>query len=257
MFNNNFLIFLGEFSGTFILVFIGCGIVGLNLLEITTLSLAQIAAVWGTGVTMAIYATKNLSGAHLNPAVTITLAVWRKSERSFSAISTYLFSQLSGAFTAAVLLFLIFGQKLAVLERSLGVIRGETGSEASAKMFGEYFGNIGIFKAFAAEFIGGAILVLVIFVLSTDWRYKFINPVLIGLTIVILIYFLAPFTQAGLNPARDFGPRLVSFMAGWRQIAIPGPDFGFTVYILGPVFGGLFGGGLYQLFGLSRRLLKT
>ena len=63
----------------------------------------------------------------------------------------------------------------------------------------------------------------------------------------IVISIVAPLTQAGLNPARDFGPRLFAYLAGWGRIAIPGPRGGFfTVYILGPIVGGLIGGFVYQ-----------
>ena len=72
--------------------------------------------------------------------------------------------------------------------------------------------------------------------------------VLIGLTVAIIISILAPLTQAGLNPARDFGPRLFAFFAGWGDVAIPGPRGGFfTVYILAPILGALVGAGAYQL----------
>jgi hypothetical protein len=69
----------------------------------------------------------------------------------------------------------------------------------------------------------------------------------IGLGLAILIVILAPLTQAGFNPARDLGPRLVSYFAGWGRIAIPGPRGGFfTVYILAPMVGGVVGGAVYD-----------
>ncbi len=71
---------------------------------------------------------------------------------------------------------------------------------------------------------------------------------LVGAAIAIIISVLAPLTQAGLNPARDLGPRLVSYFAGWGQVAIPGPHQGFWIYILGPITGGLVGGGIMSLF---------
>jgi len=79
-------------------------------------------------------------------------------------------------------------------------------------------------------------------------------PILIGLTVSIIISIISPLTQAGLNPARDFGPRLVSYLFGWGEIAIPGPRGGcFSVYILSPIIGAVFGAGVYQ--GLVRRHL--
>jgi glycerol uptake facilitator-like aquaporin len=67
-----------------------------------------------------------------------------------------------------------------------------------------------------------------------------IESILIGLTVTAIIGVLAPLTQAGLNPARDFGPRLFAYLAGWGNVAIPGPSGGFfSVYLLGPFMGGI------------------
>jgi glycerol uptake facilitator-like aquaporin len=73
-------------------------------------------------------------------------------------------------------------------------------------------------------------------------------PAFIGLTVAVLISVIAPLTQACFNPARDFGPRLFAFLAGWGPIALPGPrDTGFlTVYIIAPVSGAIVGSGLYS-----------
>jgi hypothetical protein len=106
-------------------------------------------------------------------------------------------------------------------------------------------------QAMLAEAIGTALLVFFIFAL-TDARNRnrpdgTLFAVLIGLTITILICVIAPLTQAGFNPARDFAPRLVAYFAGWGSIAIPGPRGGFlTVYILSPILGGIVGGLIYD-----------
>ena len=77
------------------------------------------------------------------------------------------------------------------------------------------------------------------------------------LTVAVLIVVIAPLTQACFNPARDFGPRLFSYLAGWGRIALPGlrPAGFFTVYIVAPVLGAVAGGGLY--FGVRRRGLPS
>ena len=107
--------------------------------------------------------------------------------------------------------------------------------------------------AFLAETIGTLILALVVFAL-TDPRNAAaplarLAPVFIGLTVAILISVIAPLTQACFNPARDLGPRLFASLAGWGNVAIPGPNgiHFITVYILAPSAGALAGGGLYQL----------
>ncbi len=130
-------------------------------------------------------------------------------------------------------------------------------------IFGEYFPNPAIFGtgpeavalvsplgAMAVEALGTAILLFVIFVL-TDRRHPLhtsapLIPPIIGLTVAMLISVFAPLTQAGWNPARDLGPRLVAFLAGYGSIAIPGPQGGFWIYLVGPLLGGLGGGLLYE-----------
>ncbi len=140
-------------------------------------------------------------------------------------------------------------------------------------VFGEYFPNpdiIGTGEAaqslispVGAAFIEGfgtAILVLIIFAL-TDRRNAVIptrnlTPVLIGFTVAVLISVFAPLTQAGWNPARDFGPRIVAYFAGWGSVAIPGPSSGFWVYIVGPLIGGPLGAAVHEFLmrpGFRRR----
>ena len=105
--------------------------------------------------------------------------------------------------------------------------------------------------AFLAEVLGTMILALVVFAV-TDPRNPSAPPaglaaVFIGLTVAALISVIAPLTQACFNPARDFGPRLFAFFAGWGAVALPGPrGAGFlTVYIIAPMLGAIIGGGLY------------
>jgi glycerol uptake facilitator protein len=105
--------------------------------------------------------------------------------------------------------------------------------------------------AMLGEGIGTAFLAFFVFAV-TDPRNagrpgSRLVPLLIGLTLAIVISVIAPLTQAGLNPARDFGPRLFAYFAGWGAIAIPGPRGGFfTVYILAPILGALAGAAAYQ-----------
>jgi glycerol uptake facilitator protein len=102
-----------------------------------------------------------------------------------------------------------------------------------------------------AEFIGTLILALFVFALIDERNpvapKAHLAPVFIGFTVAILICVLAPLTQAGFIPARDFGPRLFAYWAGWGEIALPGPNgWGFlTVYILAPIAGAIVGGGIY------------
>lgn len=243
--------FTGECLGTFLLVFFGCGVVAASVLTGAPGDLFGIAAVWGFGVAIAILLAGPLSGAHLNPAVTLALAGWQK----FPArkIPRYLIAQLVGAFVAAAVLYALFADALAHFEAAHGLLRGTPGSEASARIFGEYFSPaISHGRAFAVEVAGTATLMLVILGLTDprrrDSRPEW-TPWAIGLTVTLLICLFGPLTMACFNPARDLGPRLLSALAGWgaRPFRANGAGW-FTVYILAPILGAQIGACIHKLF---------
>jgi glycerol uptake facilitator protein len=251
-----------EVVGTFVLVFFGTGSVFVGAITGALQGLLQVAIVWGLAIALAIYAVGAISGAHLNPAVTLSVAFLRDFPKR--KILPYIASQLVGAIIASFILYFLFSGVVTRFEKEKGLIRGHAGSERSAMIFGEYFPNPAAFEndkgsvaavsksqAMVAEGLGTALLVFFIFAL-TDTRNRnrpdgTLFAVFIGLTITVLIAVIAPLTQAGFNPARDFGPRLFAYFAGWGRIAIPGPRGGFfTVYILSPIVGGLVGGLIYD-----------
>lgn len=240
--------FMGELIGTFLLVLFGCGSVAVTILFSAHVGLLQVALIWGLGVTVAIYATRHLSCAHLNPAVTIAMVLGRRM--SARKLPVYLSAQLIGAFAAAALLYLLFGDSLAQFEALNGIVRGTPASVKTAMMFGEYYPNPGTgaagvvtpLTAFLAEAVGTFVLVFLIFSLTEGCNLgrpdDALAPFFIGLTVTILISILAPLTQAGLNPARDLAPRLFSLLTGWGKAAMPDQNFGFlTIYCLGPIVG--------------------
>ncbi|PIO90663.1 MAG: aquaporin [Zetaproteobacteria bacterium CG06_land_8_20_14_3_00_59_53] len=245
--------FTGELLGTAILVFFGCGSVAVSVLFDAFSGLWQIAMIWGGGVTLAIYATRHLSCAHLNPAVSLAMAVSGRMKAKL--LPAYIAAQLLGAFLAAALLYLLFSDSIAHFEQLHGIVRGTPASLQTAMMFGEFYPNPGVgnvpvvstLTAFAAEALGTFILVFMIFSLTEGCNPGRPDnaqaPLFIGATVAIIIAVLAPLTQAGLNPARDLSPRLFSMLAGWGQAALPDASPGLlTVYVLGPVAGGLLAG---------------
>ena len=252
---------LAESVGTFILVLFGIGSVAAAVYTGAQVGLWQVAAVWGFGVTLAIYVSGAISGAHLNPAVSLAFAIFRSDQFPLNRLFAYWAAQLIGAVIAGVVVLILFNPFIDRFETENGIVRGEAGSQRSAMAFGEYFPNPGMFDsatfsvsplhAFAVEAFGTAILAFVIFTL-TERRNAGIPtngmvPFFIGFTVAALISLFAPITQAGWNPARDFGPRIVSWIAGWGEIAIPGPEGGFWVYILGPLVGAPLGALLFKL----------
>jgi glycerol uptake facilitator protein len=260
---------LAEFIGTFILVLFGVGVVQVDVFTGAFGGLWQIASVWAVAIALAIYAIGAISGAHINPAITAAMFAFR----GFPArkLAPYMISQLCGAFAAGALLYMLYSGAIAHFETANEIVRGQPGSELSAMAFGEYFPNPGLAKAngwdvgvvrlplaMFAEFFGTMILAFFVFAITDD-RNKGaptngMQPIFVGLTVAVLIAIIAPITQAGFNPARDFGPRLFAFFAGWGDVAIPGPRGGFfTVYILSPLLGAVLGGGIYTFIKKQRQ----
>jgi glycerol uptake facilitator protein len=238
---------IGEALGTFILVLLGCGSIAVSVLFDAHRGLLQVALVWGIGVTLAIYTTRHLSCAHLNPAVSLAMAMsGRMSPRK---LPVYLAAQFTGAVLAGMTLYALFAPSIAAYESVHGIVRGAPESVKTAMMFGEYYPNPGsaavvpLPLAMAAEAFGTFLLVLMIFVLTEGCNVGrpdgTLAPVFIGLAVTSIICLIAPLTQAGLNPARDLGPRLVAWIAGWGAAAFPDRVGGFLhVYVLAPLLGG-------------------
>ncbi|RLS53524.1 MAG: aquaporin family protein [Planctomycetota bacterium] len=263
---------VAELIGTYLLILFGCGAVHAAVLTGAQSGLWQVAIVWGVAIMLAIYSIGSISGAHINPAMTIALAVHRGFP--WKNVGPYIAGQLTGAILAAGTLFILFSPHLAALEKLKGVERGQPGSEMTAMCYGEYFpapgslgsgtepysaekhaelkakGNPG--QAFLAELLGTAVLAFVVFAVTDDRNSgrpaAGQAPIFIGLTVAVLISVIAPLTQACFNPARDLGPRLFAYFAGWGAIALPGfTDLSWlTVYIVAPMAGSLVGGAVYD-----------
>lgn len=253
----------GEFMGTFILVFFGVGAVNAAVLTGAQAGLWQVAVVWAIGVSLGIYSTAALSGAHINPAITLMAAVYDRFP--IRLVIPYWIAQVAGAAVASLVLYAMFSEAIIEFERQKGLLRGGPGSELSAMVFGEYFPNPAVYGtaedawrvisregAFIAEVIGTAMLAFIVSAVTSEKNSARPSPamvaIVIGVGVAAIISVIAPLTQAALNPARDFGPRLVSFYLGWGEIAIPGPRNGWLiVYIAGPMLGALIGGGIHRL----------
>lgn len=240
--------FIGEALGTFILVLFGCGSVAVSVLFAAHQGLMQVALAWGIGVTLAIYLTRHLSCAHLNPAVSLAMVVSKRM--SVRKIPVYVGAQFAGAILAGLALYALFGPSIAAYENAHGIVRGTAASVQTAMIFGEYYPNPGTTAvvslplAMGVEALGTFLLVLMIFALTEGCNVgrpdDALAPVFIGLTVTSIICLAAPLTQAGLNPARDLGPRLVAWCTGWGDAAFPDRVAGFFhVYVLAPLLAGV------------------
>eukprot|EP00051_Salpingoeca_urceolata_P003272 m.56556 g.56556 ORF g.56556 m.56556 type:complete len:386 (-) comp12626_c0_seq2:246-1403(-) len=261
--------FVAEAFGTMMITCLGTSAVSSAVLAQGLQGLWQVAAVWGFAVALAIYVTNHLSGAHLNPAVSLAFCLLKPHQFPLRKLLLYITAQVFGAFVAGWITYSLYHDLLQHYESDQNITRGDPGSERSAMVLCQYFPNPGLFgnstlsislgQAFWVEMFGTFILVAVIFSLNDPCnnalRQKELAPYLIGFTVATLISVLAPLTQAGFNPARDFGPRLVAACLGWDTIAFPGPSDGFWVYIVGPMVGGPLGA-LFTRFFLERPCLS-
>ncbi|MGK4585551.1 MIP/aquaporin family protein [Kitasatospora sp. HPMI-4] len=241
-----------EFTGTMVLILFGVGVVA-QVLAAGLGDHDSIAWAWGFGVTLGVYVAARMSGGHLNPAVTVALAAfkgfpWRK-------VGPYALAQTAGAFVAALLVRWNYTEVLAKFDPHHSI--------KSQGVFSTLPGNGGFpvsqLGALRDQVIGTAILVLLVFAVTdvlNDPPRANLGPFIVGLIVVAI--GMAFGTNAGyaINPARDFGPRLASYLTGyghaWRD------QYGklyFWVPIVGPLIGGVVGGAFYQ-FMIGRFLVK-
>lgn len=239
---------IAEFIGTALLIFFGVGCVAALVLAGASFGQWEISIMWGMGVAIAIYCTAGVSGAHINPAVTIALAAFHGFEKQ--KVLPYIISQLLGAFCSAALIYALYSNLFTDYEIAHGFLRSSEAALSTAGIFSTYpHPSLSIFGAFSVEFVITAVLMFVILALGDENNGAprgALNPVLIGVLIAVIGGSLGPLTGFAMNPARDFGPKLFAYLAGW-DFALSGAKEipYFIVPILGPICGACFGAWVY------------
>ncbi|KAJ9050793.1 Aquaporin-9 [Entomophthora muscae] len=240
--------YLAEFVGTLLLVLFGDGAVAQTTINPAAAGSGYLSINLGFafGLTCAIFVAGPISGAHLNPAVTLAQVLVRKFP--LKKVIGYMLAQVLGAFAASALVYLIYWPAFSALD---GGVRQVTGSEATAGIFATYPNpNAPNFNSFITESIITAVFILCILAI-TDPRSKtpfHVGALAIGLTIGVVGLSLGVMTGYALNPARDFGPRLFTAVAGWGVETFTASDYYFWVPILGPFLGGALAALLYSPF---------
>lgn len=234
---------LAEFLGTMLLILLGDGVVANVVLKQTKghdAGWIVITTGWALAVTVAVYCTNAISGAHLNPAVTVGLASIGKF--SWSLVPAYLAAQMAGAFVGAVLVWLVYlphwratsdaGAKLAVF--CTGPAIRHTASNLIGEIIGTFVLVLGVLAVLSpANLVPGS---------GFD---KGLSPALVGVIVWSIGLSLGGTTGYAINPARDLGPRLAHLV-----LPIPGKggcDWGYAwIPVLGPVIGGVLAAQVYS-----------
>jgi glycerol uptake facilitator protein len=245
--------FLGELISETIAVFIivafGNSVAGMYLLYSPSPYLEAywgVCIAWGLGVTLAIYATGSISGTHANPAVTIALALFRRFP--WSKVIPYWLAQVLGGFLGAVLVYALYFPVIDHFNTSSHLTRA--GGGAAAVFFTHPGLAITPSHAFSDQIILTAFLIFGIFAITE--QYNEMAPgansgaLMIGLLVAVIGASMGYLEAWAINPARDFGPRLFCFFAGWGSSALPSPGNYWWVPIAGPLLGGIVGGAAYQ-----------
>ncbi|KAL0898548.1 hypothetical protein Bca101_082509 [Brassica carinata] len=196
---------IAEMIGTYFLIFAGCGVVVVNVLYGGTVTFPGICVTWGLIVMVMIYSTGHISGAHFNPAVTLTFAVFRRFP--WYQVPLYIGAQLTGSLLGSLTLRLMFHVTPAAYF-------GTTPSDSAP-------------QALAAEIIISFLLMFVISGVATDNRaVGELAGIAVGMTIMLNVFVAGPVSGASMNPARSLGPAIVM-----------GVYDGLWIYIVGPLVG--------------------
>ncbi|MFJ9865258.1 MIP/aquaporin family protein [Streptomyces sp. NPDC101165] len=262
---------MAEFLGTFVLISFGCGVVAMAVAGLpgsgraatpTTIFLAAgdwllIAFGWAFAVCFGVYVAGGVSGAHLNPAVTLAMAIRRGF--AWTKVLPFMLSQVVGAFAGAALVYLVYHDAISAYDHAATgpKVNGRTNATFSifATFPAAYFHG-GIWGPLIDQIVGTAFLLMLIAALI-DLRNQAVKanlgPLLVGFVVAAIGMSYGANAGYAINPARDFGPRLLTYAAGWQSYAFPGSVSGvysgyWWIPIVGPFVGGIIGILIYDLF---------
>jgi len=255
---------VAEAFGTFLLLAFGLGSVAMTVAALNQSGRGTkafdasgdwllICFAWGFAVTFAIYVAGGVTGAHLNPAVTLARALrrgfpWKK-------VGPYCAAQVLGAFVGAALVLWIYHDAISALETKEHIDRSSPDGLTTFSIFGtfpaEYFSSP--WGPLLDQIVGTAVLVGCIFALQDEYNAPVkgnLAPLVVGFVVLAIGLSFGANAGFAINPARDLGPRLMAWIAGWGSNAVPG-DYGpisayMWVPIVGPLIGGVLGALLYD-----------
>ncbi len=239
---------LAEFLGTFVLIVFGVGVVAQVVLSKGAAgSYLSINIAWGLAVTMGCYVCAGVTGAHLNPAVTLGLAVHRKFP--WAKVVPYAAAQFAGAFAASAVVYATYREALAAFD---GGVRHVVGPQATAGIWATYPQPfLSVFPGGFVDQVVGTALLFAVILGVTDGRNQpapsGLVPVIVGLLVVLIGATFGFNSGYAINPARDFGPRLFTAIAGWGSEVFRAGHSWWWVPIVAPCVGAIAGGWAYDL----------
>lgn len=242
-----------EFLGTAIILTLGAGVVASVVLfgtgipaEIVNGGTTNINLAWGLAVMFGVFVAGKTSGAHLNPAVTLALAIFRGF--SWAKVLPYMFAQVAGAFVGAALVFFNYREAFQ---------KFDPGLEKSAGIFATFPAfPAAPMAGFVDQVIGTALLLFLVLAVTDEENAPppaGLTPLFIGLIVVAIGMGFGSMHGYAINPARDFGPRLFTVLAGFRNNGLTDASGVFWVPLIAPFLGGIIGAGIYD-FGFRRFL---
>lgn len=240
---------LAELLGTFAFIFIGTGTVASLVAAGTNITYWELSLCWGLAIAVSVLMVGAISGAHLNPAVTIALSLWKGFDKK--KVIPYIVSQIVGAFLGAAVTYGLYGGTITAYESSKNIVRVSSAGWGTAKIFTTFpRANLSMFNAFMVEVCITAFLILVIFAV-TDGNNEScpkagFSALAIGLTVAFIGASFGTLTGFAMNEARDFGPRLFCMLAGWGTTVLGPNNYGLIVPMFAPIVGGIIGGGIYE-----------
>lgn len=236
-----------EFLGTLVLIAFGAGVVAQAVLSAgANGSYLAINLGWGIAVTLGVLVAGGVSGAHLNPAVTVALAVHRGLP--WAKVAPYALAQTAGAFAGAALVFLTYREAFGAFDAGVRQIAGAQGTAGIFATYPQPFLSIG--GGLVDQIVGTALLVIGVFAIGDPKNVAppgWMGPVLVGLLVVGIGVAFGFNAGYAINPARDFGPRLFTALAGWGSGVFAAGGGWWWVPIAGPLIGAVAGGAIYDV----------
>ena len=252
-----------EFAGLFLMTSIGLMTVA-TAITTGAYGLFELSMAFAFTIMVIVLVVGAISGAHINPAITIALALYGRF--SWKEVPVYIGAQILGGLAGSMVLYWLYSAPILQFEAKNHIERGTPQSALTAMIFNCFAPNPAIAgangwtdglistpMAFAGEAFGTFVLALVLFMMLDPKNALSPSPrgfaLTIGLVVGFIIMVLAPLTMAGINPARDLGPRIATWMLGWGSVSFPGIGPAWWVWTAGPIVGAIAGGGAAILLG--------